>query len=188
MLHVGARIPFDDNLGLGLRFAWGFTEFRRAESFAKAGYDVGEWSTHAYRDVYNWAAIKDDARAFRWVGAFFAFAVLWIPYIVAGAIYVLAPFATTTYLQADLTFNYDVGSDRKGTGPYFKGGVGLFTFLHPHYDTLHGGMGPTLGAGVRIGGADISVNGLWSPSILHGESHGEHTNVWISSFAIGVSN
>jgi len=188
MLHLASRIPFDDHLGVGIRFAWGLTEFRRFESWTKAGYDVGEWSTHAYRDVYQWAAHPaDEWRALRWMGAFFAFCVLWMPYIVSGAIYLLSPLAPTTYLEADVTFNVDVGTDRAGSGPYFKGGLALLGALHPHYNTMLGGLGPTAGIGFRAGKVDLGVHGTWSPPGLHGESHGESTHILISTFSLGVS-
>jgi hypothetical protein len=186
-LHVATRIPFEQNLGIGLRFAWGLTEFRRMDEFAKPAYDIGKWTTNAYVDVYNWAAIKDDARLFRWMGAFFAFAVLWMPYIVSGVIYALTPLAPTTYLEGDLTFNYDVGTDKLGTGPYFKGGLAALAYLHPRTDKLFGGLGPTAGFGVRVGKADIGIQGTWLPPKLHGDNPGETTSVFIGSLLVGVS-
>jgi hypothetical protein len=185
VLQVAADVPLDDHFGLGVRFAWGLTEFRRFEDFAHAGYDIGKWATHAYRDVYNWAAEKDDAQSLKVMGAFFAFAVLWMPYIVAGLAYAFAPIATTTYLEADITADYNFGTDAHASGPYLKGGLGLVGFLHPQYDTLLGGVGPTAGFGLRAGKLDVSVNGTWLP--LHGETRGEHSNVFISSLLLGIN-
>jgi hypothetical protein len=186
--HVATRIPFEDNLGLGLRFAWGLTEFRRFEDFTRAGYRIGEWTTEAYKDVYHWAAEPDDWRLFRWMGGFFAFVVLWMPYLAAGVCYALSPIAPTTYLEADATLNYDFGTDRAGEGPYFKAGLGLLGYLHPRTDKLLGGLGPTAGLGVRTGKVDLGVHGTWLPPSLHGESTGERTNVFVGSLTIGVSN
>jgi hypothetical protein len=100
---------------------------------------------------------------------------------------VLAPIAPTTYLETDFTFNYDVGSDRAGTGPYFKGGLALVGYLHPKTDQLLGGLGPTAGGGIRFGKADLGIHGTWLPPMLHGDVHGEDTNVFIGSLTIGVS-
>lgn len=186
VLHANARVPFDDHYGLGVRFAWGLTEFRRFEDWAKAGYRIGEWTTNAYGDVYEWAAQKDDARGLRWMGAFFAFVVLWIPYVVAGVAYAIAPIAPTTYLETDVTFNYDFGTDPKGQGVYLKGGVGLVAFLHPEYDKLLAGMGPTIGVGLRTGSVDLGLHGTWLPPFLHGEARGERSNVFITGLTIGV--
>jgi hypothetical protein len=186
VLHANVHVPGGDHYGLGVRFAWGLTEFRRFEEWAKAGYRIGEWTTNAYKDVYEWAAQKDDARGLRWMGAFFAFVVLWIPYVVAGVAYAIAPISPTTYLEADITFNYDLGSDPKGQGLYFKGGLGLVAFFHPKYDTLHGGIGPTLGMGFRAGSVDLGLHGTYIPPGLHGETRNETSHLFITSLTLGV--
>jgi hypothetical protein len=185
VLQTASRVPIGDNFGFGLRFAWGLTEFDRFESFTKAGYRVGKWTTGAYRDVWDWAGTKDDYRTFRWMGAFFASVGLVFPLVAAGLCYIAAPVSPTTYLELDLTLNYDFSEGR--TGPYLKGGLGLVGFVDPRYDVLRGGLGPTLGVGDRFGPLDLSANVTWLADGLHGEVRGERSNIYIAGITLGFS-
>jgi hypothetical protein len=184
VLQTASRIPIGDNFGLGLRFAWGLTEFDRFEAFTKAGYRVGKWTTGAYKDVWEWAGTKDDARSLRWMGAFFASIGLFFPLVAAGLCYVAAPLAPTTYLEFDLTLNYDFAEGR--TGPYLKGGLGLVGFIDPRSGSLLGGLGPTVGVGQRVGPLDLSANVTWLADGLHGEVEGERSNIYIAGITVGL--
>lgn len=185
VLDVTTQAPIGESAGFGVRFAWGLTEFRRFEDFTRAGYRTGRWTTNAYKDVWDWAAQKDDYALFRWMGAFFAFVGLVVPYVAAGLCYLASPVAPTTYLELDATFNYGFGGDK--SGPYLKGGLGFVGYLHPRSDELRGGLGPTIGLGARFGSADVGVNATWLPTSLHGEIATEHTNIVIVGGKIAVA-
>jgi hypothetical protein len=58
-LETTGRLPLGTSAGIGLRFAWGFTEFERAEEFTDFGYSVGSWTTTAYKEVWAWSGKKE---------------------------------------------------------------------------------------------------------------------------------
>lgn len=184
-LDLDASVPLDGRLGLDVHFAWGLTEFHRFDDFTNAGYRAGAWTTKAYEDVWNWAAINNQWALFRWIGAFFAFAGLAFPYIGAGVCYVLAPVAPTTYLELDLAAIYELGD--KNANPYFKGGLGLVGYLHPLSARPSAGLGPTVAFGARLRGFDVAVQMTWLPRGLHGEDPGETTNVLIGALTMGLT-
>jgi hypothetical protein len=185
-LQVASHVPIHENMGLGLRFSWTLTEFRRTEDMTRTAYKIGRWTTTAYGDVYDWAAQKDDARLLRWMGAFFAFFGLLFPFMVSGIFYVASPLSATTALELGLTFDYAFGTDRYSSGPYLKGGLGLVGYVHPRHDKLLGGVGPTFGAGFRFGDHfDLGLNATFLPSILHGQARGENGDVVLTSVTLG---
>jgi hypothetical protein len=185
-LQLASHVPIQENMGIGIRFSWMLTEFRRTEDMTRTAYRIGRWTTNAYGDVYDWAAQKDDARLFRWMGAFFAFFGLLFPYIVSGLFYVASPFAATTALELGLTFDYSFGTDRLRSGPYLKAGLGLVGYVHPRQDKLLGGIGPTFGAGVRFGDHyDLGLNATFIPSVLHGQTDRENGDVVLTSLTLG---
>src|SRR5262249_26809556 len=143
MIEAGKNIPLVDQLDLGLRLAWGLTAWERFDKWAKAGYDIGSWTTNAYGDVYDWTEKNSgaaDTHGLRLMGGFFAFATLWIGYIVAGVAYAIAVVSPTSYLEGDLTGNYNFGESDK-LNPYVKLGVGFLGYIDPHYNNLRGGLG-----------------------------------------------
>jgi hypothetical protein len=184
-LDLDARVPLDGRLGLDFHFAWGLTEFHRFDDFTNAGYRLGQWTTKAYVDVWNWAAVNDQWEVFRWMGAFFAFVGLAFPYIGAGVAYVLAPVAPTTYLEIDLAPVYELGD--KNVNPYLKAGLGFVGYWHPVSGRPSLGLGPTAGFGARVRGFDFSAEVTWLPHGLHGEDPGESTNVVVGGITIGLT-
>ena len=184
VFHVAPRFPIGDHYGLGLRFAYGMTGWDRTEDVARSGYKVGRWTTHAYRDVWDWAGEgEDNTRGLRVIGAFFAFIGLVFPYVVAGMFYLAAPFAASSYGEVDATFHWEPADDPK-QGPYLKGGVALAAYVHPDTGRLYGGLGPNLGFGYRVGNVSLGVVGTFLPNGFHGSARAEH--VLIGSFTIGV--
>ncbi len=197
VLEFGRTVPLTEQLDFGLRLALGLTEWERFTKWAKAGYDVGAWTTEAYEDTYNWTRKHSGApstHGLRILGAGFAFLALSIGYVVAGVAYATAVFAPTTFLETDLTANYNFADfkdlkSKKGVNPYLKGGLGMMAFIHPDHGTLLGALGPTFGAGVRLGGGlHLGMNVTWSPPPLHGEARGGSTHIVTSGLTIGVQN
>lgn len=181
-------LPLGERVGLGLRAAWGLTEFHRFEDFARAGYRVGKWTTTAYGDVWEWATVSDDAAAFRLVGGVFASVLLLFPYLVAAGMYALAPVSPTTYLETDVTAVVHLAPDaRDGVVPYLKPGLALAAVLAPRSDRLVGGAGPTLGLGVRSGHLDVAIKGTWLPPYLHGEGGRGRSHIVLTGVTLGYS-
>jgi hypothetical protein len=184
MFHVAARAPIADHFGLGFRFAYGLTGWDRVQDLARPGYSVGKWTTHAYRDVWNWAGEGEkDTRLLRYFGAFFAFAGLLIPLVIAGTFYVAAPFAASSIGEFDATFHWEPSSDPK-QGPYLKGGLGLVGYIHPRTGHAYGGLGPNLGFGYRADNIILGVVGTFLPYGAHGGEVPEH--ILVGAATIGL--
>lgn len=184
VFQVAPRFPIGDHYGIGLRFAFGMTGWDRTVDVARPGYKIGRWTTHAYSDVWDWAGEGEkDTRGLRFIGAFFAFIGLIVPYVFAGMFYIAAPFAASSYGEADLTFHWEPGDDPK-QGPYLKGGLALAAYVHPDSGHLFGGLGPNVGFGYRAGSVSLGLVGTFLPYGLHGNDTAEH--IFIGSLTIGV--
>jgi hypothetical protein len=153
-------------------------------AFACAAWIVASYATPALAD--SPAAVQDQWELFRWIGAFFAFVGLAFPYIGAGACYLVAPVAPTTYLELDLAGVYELGDE--SANPYVKAGLGMVGYLHPASDRPNGGIGPTVGFGARLRRLDVSAHLTWLPRYLHGEDPGEQTNVVIGGLTVGITH
>lgn len=183
-LHSGFHLA--DDFKLNLRFNWGLTEFHRAGALIETANVIGEWTTGAYATVWEWGLKKDEYVLFRLFGSLFASVGLLMPYAVAGALYVLSPFAPTTYLGCDLTGSYHLGDD--DLNAFVEAGLGLVSFIHPKYGGLYGGVGPTVGFGAKLGFVTIGVHGTWSPPGAHGEPTGSGSNVYVGGLTATFGN
>ncbi len=184
VLESSTRWPLGDSAGIGTRVAWGLTEWDRFTAFTDAGYAIGRWTTHAYRDVWRFAS-ADTEQPFRAMGGFFGFAFLLFPYMLAGTAYVLAPFATTTYLELDVTGSYEFADASAEVVPYLGAGVGFAAWLHPRTDEPYGGLGPTLAVGLRFERLDLALKSTWFPPYAHGEAGSGLTSVVTSALTVG---
>lgn len=183
-LHTGA--PILEHWRANFRFNWGLTEFHRAGKLIETANDIGAWTTGAYVSVFEWSTTKDEYALFRVMGSIFAYVGLIVPYAVAGVFYIMSPFAPTTYLGCDITGSYQIGDeDLHG---YVEGGVGLVSYVHPKYGGLYGGVGPTLGVGVKLGFVNVGVHGTWSPPGAHGEPLSQKSNVYVGGLTATFGN
>lgn len=183
LLDLDATAPVGETGIFGLRLAWGLTEFRRTVEFARAGYQLGRWTAHAYEDVVNWAGQDSKDQGGRILLTIFPFMFLLAPLAVAGSLYLLAPFAATTYLELDAAGGIDLS--RGGIGPYFKGGLGFLGYLHPSSNRLYGGIGPTASVGVKIERFDVGIKGTWVPGIFQGDP--SHQNLFTAGLSFGIA-
>jgi hypothetical protein len=194
VLEVAKTVPVADRFDFGFRFAWGFTAWDRFPKWAKAGYDVGKWTTTAYEDTYNWTRKRGadgdsdpNTHGLRLTGGLVAMAFLWLGYVVSGITYLAAVVSPTTWMEIDLTGGYNFGD--KDVNPYLKAGIGLMGFIHPEHGTLLGGVGPTFGGGIKIGSAlHLGANVTWSPPPLHGEARSGQSHLLVGGLTIGVQN
>ena len=114
------RVPIGEQYGFGVRLAYGLTGWQRTEDTAKKAYNVGRWTTKGYRDTWNWAGEgDDDTRTLKAIPAFFGFVLLVIPLVISGVMYVVSPFAASSYGELDATFHWEPSEDPK-IGPYIK--------------------------------------------------------------------
>lgn len=186
VLQAGARVPIGDHYGFGFRFAYGMTGWDRTEDVARRGYKIGRWTTQAYGDVWDWAGEGEESeRSLRYFAAFFGFIGLIFPYALAGMIYMVSPFAASSYGEVDATFDWEPGDDPK-YGPYLKGGLGLMAYVHPDTGHLYGGLGPTFGLGYRADTVRLGVIGTLLPSGAHGGDATEH--ILVGSFTVSVAH
>ncbi|MBM4373622.1 MAG: hypothetical protein FJ095_00945 [Deltaproteobacteria bacterium] len=186
-LESTGRLALGTSAGVGLRFAWGFTEFERARTFSDFGYSLGSWTTKAYKDVWAWSG-KKEWQPFRAIGGGFAFVGLAFPLLVAGSAYALAPLSTTTYLELDATGSYEFEDDgSSGVVPYIAGGLGVVGYLHPRTAEFLAGLGPTSSIGARFGRLDVGLRTTWIPPYLHLETSDSRTNVVIATLNVGFN-
>jgi hypothetical protein len=174
VFQAAPRFPIGDHFGIGLRFAYGLTGWSRMEDVTHAGYSVGKWTTHAYRDVWSWVGEGDkDDEAGRGILAFFGSIFLVAPLVLAGALYAVSPLAASSYAETDLTFDWEPADDPKA-GPYLKGGIGLMAYVHPDNAHLYGGLGPNAGFGYRADNVSVGLVGTFLPYGAHGGTKAEH--------------
>jgi hypothetical protein len=190
-LQYSSARPLAESFDFGTRLAWGLTDWERSGKWANAGVSIGEWTTRAYVNTYNWTKKRGgdgkadpNTHALRWMGGSMAMCFLWMGYAVAGVAFLIVPFAPTTFLELDLTGNYRMGSDK--VEPYLKAGLGLFAFFHPVHNTLVGAVGPTAGTGVRVGELDIGLNATWSPPLAHGEARAGDSHIITGGLVVGL--
>lgn len=178
--------PILEHWRANFRFNWGLTEFHRTEKLVETANGIGEWTTGAYASVFEWSTTKDDYALFRIMGSIFAYVGLLVPYAVAGVFYIMSPFAPTTYLGCDITGSYQLGDD--DVHGYLEAGVGLVSYVHPKYGGLYGGVGPTLGVGVKLDFVNIGAHGTWSPPGAHGEPTSQSSNVYVGGLTATFGN
>ncbi|HVY28308.1 MAG TPA: hypothetical protein VHB79_17245 [Polyangiaceae bacterium] len=184
-LESNTVYPVAGRWGIGVRLGWGLTEWDRFDKWTSAGRSIGGWTTTAYSDVYHWSIKEDEYTLFRVIGSIYAYIGLLFPLIAAGVCYVGAIFSPTTFLEAAVTANYDFGGPQ--LGPFIELGLGATAFIHPKYDNLRGGIGPTFGGGVHMGHVRIGAHMTWSPHLLHGEASGGRSDVYLGGLTIGFT-
>lgn len=183
LLDLDATAPVGESGIFGLRLAWGLTEFRRTVEFARAGYELGRWTAHAYEDVVNWAGEDSKDQGGRILLSIFPMMFLIVPFALAGSLYMLAPFAASTYVELDAAGGLDLS--RGGVGPYFKGGLGFLGYLHPTSNRLYGGIGPTAAVGFKIERFDVGIKGTWVPGVFQGDV--AHQNLFTAGLSFGLA-
>jgi hypothetical protein len=183
-IESNSVFPVAGRWGVGLRFAWGMTEFQRFKPWTHTGYVIGKWTTTAYADVARWSVHGGKYELFTLFGSIFAYMGLLVPLMVSGLCYMAAVIAPTTFLETALTANYDFGDGH--IGPFVQAGLGAVAFVHPTLGKLRGGLGPAIGSGLHFGPARLAVHLTWSPPYLHGEPGGGVSSVFVGGFTIGI--
>ena len=183
-IESNSVFPVAGRWGVGLRFAWGMTEFQRFGPWTHTGYTIGKWTTTAYADVARWSVRGGKYELFTLFGSIFAYVGLMFPLMLSGLCYMAAVIAPTTFLETALTANYDFGDGH--IGPFVEAGLGAVAFVHPTLGKLRGGMGPAIGSGLRVGPLRLGAHLTWSPPHLHGEPGGGVSQVFVGGFTIGV--
>ena len=181
-LQWRAGWPISNRWRFNLGMTWGLTEFRRTTTLWNAGVALGAWTTRAYRDVHEWS----QGNALRELGAMFGYFGLIFGYFGSAVLFILGPFASTTYLQLDAVTSHHF--NRGKNGPFAEVGVGLFAYLHPLVDTPGAGLGPLVGLGVRTGAVRLGTRIMWSPPGAHVEPDGERSNIVTVSAVVGFGH
>jgi hypothetical protein len=204
-LEFARMKPVSERADVSFRFAWGLTAWDRFRRWSGAAYDIGAWTTEAYRDVYGWMGKRssaDDAphgdgdadgkksdptQVFRIAGGSIAMVFLALGYVASGFTYAASVIAPTTWMEIDVAGNYNLGD--KTFNPYLKGGLGMMAFLHPEHGTLVGGVGPHFGGGLRVGSfLHLGLSATWSPPPLHGEARSGRSHLLVGSFTVGTQH
>jgi hypothetical protein len=185
-IESNSVFPIAGRWGVGLRFAWGMTEFQRFKPWTHTGYTIGKWTTTAYGDVARWSVRGGKYELFTLFGSIIAYVGLLVPLMISGLCYMAAVIAPTTFLETALTANYDLGDGR--IGPFVEAGLGVVAFVHPTLGKLRGGLGPAIGSGLRFGPARLGAHLTWSPPHLHGEPGGGLSSVFVGGFTVGIAS
>ena len=185
-LESNSVFPIAGRWGVGLRFAWGMTEFQRFEPWTHTGYTIGKWTTTAYGNVARWSVTGGKYELFYFVGSIFAYMGLLFPLMLSGICYMAAVIAPTTFVETALTASYDFGDGH--VGPFVEAGLGVVGFVHPRLGTLRGGVGPAIGSGLHFGPVRLGAHLTWSPPHLHGEPGGGLSSVFVGGFTIGLGS
>lgn len=201
-LEFARMKPVSEHADVSFRFAWGLTTWDRFQRWSGTAYDMGAWTTEAYRDVYGWMGKRkssdphgqtdesknsDPTQTFRIMGGSIAMVFLVLGYVASGFTYAASVVAPTTWMEIDLAGNYNLGS--KNFDPYLKGGIGALAFIHPKHGTLVGGIGPHFGAGFRVGSfLHVGANATWSPPPFHGEARDGRSHLLVGSLTFGTQN
>jgi hypothetical protein len=203
-LEFARMKPVSERADVSFRFAWGLTAWDRFRRWSGAAYDIGAWTTEAYRDVYGWMSKRsaeggtshgsggtdekkksDPTQVFRLAGGSIAMVFLALGYVVSGFTYAASVVAPTTWMEIDVAGNYNFGD--RVFNPYLKGGLGMVAFVHPGHGTLVGGVGPHLGGGFRVGSfLHLGLSATWSPPSLHGEARSGRSHLLVGSFTVGT--
>jgi hypothetical protein len=190
-LDIIGATPIAGPVDFGTRFSWGLTDWERAGRWASAGVAVGKWTNGAYVSAYKFTrkhgvrgTSSPDTHGLRMMGGGIAMGFLWLGYVIAGVAFVGAVVAPTTVLEVDFTGNFVLSEG--DVSPYLKAGVGLMAFWHPEHHNLVGGIGPNVGAGIRVGPLHVGAAGTWSPPGLHGEFRDGHSHLFTGALTVGL--
>jgi hypothetical protein len=177
----GGRFPLHDRIALNAGVTWGLTSFDRTGEWWEEARKVGSWTTRAYGNVTEWAREGDeDDEAFRFIAAFYAYIGLLFPYAVSGIMYVLGPFAATSYLDFHMEATFHLFETRKG--PYAGAGLGTAAIIFPIEREMKGAVGPSINLGFDFGWFGIEARGFYSPPYLHGEPSLYRTDIFTGQF------
>jgi hypothetical protein len=176
LLRIDGRVA--PRIGLGLTFTWGLMDWDRAGEYIAAGNRAGSWTTDKFAQVERWATKKDsnpkqDTRALRLVGAFFADLFLGMSYIAVPACYVGSAGGATSFLQLDGTVSVHLSENARDDG-FVELGVGAAT-LPSVQSEWRNAFGPVVGVGMRFGSFRVGTRALWSPRGLNEDPFGGTT-------------
>lgn len=180
-LGGGGRFPLHEHVALSAGVTWGLTSFDRTGEWWEEARKVGSWTTRAYGNVTKWAGEGDqDDDGFRYMAAFYAYIGLLFPYAISGVMYILGPFAATSYVDFHMEATFHLFETRKG--PYVGAGLGTAAIIFPTEREMKGAFGPTFNLGYDFGWFGLEARGFYSPPYLHGEPGINRTDVFTGQF------
>lgn len=175
-MGAGGRFPFHDRMAINAGVTWGLTSFDRTGEWWEEARKIGRWTSNAYANVTEWAGEGEDDEALRYMAAFYAYIGLLFPYAVSGIMYIVGPFAATSYLDFHMEATFHLFETRNG--PYVGGGLGTAAVIFPIEREMKGALGPSLNLGYDFGWFGIEARGFYSPPHLHGEPSVYRTDVF----------
>lgn len=179
-LGGGGRFPFHERMALNAGVTWGLTTFDRTGKWWEEARRIGSWTTRAYGNVTEWVVEGEDDNAFRAVAALYAYIGLLFPYAVSGMMYILGPFAATSYVDFHMEATFHLSETR--SGPYVGAGLGTAAIIFPIEREMKGAFGPTLNLGCDFGWFGVEARGFYSPPYLHGEPSIYRTDIFTGQF------
>ncbi len=175
-MGAGGRFPFHHRMAINAGVTWGLTSFDRTGEWWEEARKIGRWTSRAYANVTEWAGEGEDDDALRYIAAFYAYVGLLFPYAVSGIMYIIGPFAATSYVDFHMEATFHLLETRRG--PYVGAGLGIAAVIFPVEREMKGALGPSFNLGYDFGWFGIEGRGFYSPPYLHGEPGFYRTDVF----------
>lgn len=180
--------PLVRHFGVGLRFGWALTSWKRTERVARPGYKLASLITEGLGNV--WGELGERHRIDEEVGIGFAAVVITIfaiiPYAIAGAFYLVSPLAATSSFETAATFDVWPGHDPRRT-PYLGAGGAAMLYVLPDTGRAFGGVGPTASLGYRFGNISLGLVGTWLPHGGHGrDASTPNAHIFTSTLTLSI--
>lgn len=183
LLDYRGEVPITASLQLNLMLSAGITRPQNTLAMLQWGVRHGEWTTHAFVDVTEWAGRGiEETRVFRYMGAFSAYTFLVLSYAVVPVVWALSPFAAVGHVLAGPTVSWH--SDAVAPNGFVELGVGGALYGHPMAHVPQAGMGPMAGVGMQAGKQTVGLRVLVSPPGLHSDGVSWRETMVATSFVV----
>lgn len=153
-------------VGYGVTFTWGLTDWDRAREWIDAGNRAGSWTTDRFAEVEAWVrrGKRNDTQGLRLIGAMFADLFLVASYAAVPFCYVGSVGGATSHLQLDATASIHLGEGTTDGWIELGGGAAALPDRLADWRTA---VGPVFGLGMRAGALRLGARLLWSPPALN---------------------
>lgn len=165
LLEGTGEFRFNPWVGLKLRASWALTEWDRTLLAIQHGVAAGSWTAGAFSTVGQWLVSDKAWFLLKLFPALFAFTFLTFGFMYAGLVFLLSPFAATSYIQLGVAASGHLPLDN-GVDLFAEAGLGAMMYWHPRTQFIRMAFGPTLGVGLTVRRISVAVHGMWSPPVM----------------------
>lgn len=166
---VAGEVHVHHESGFTLRFVGDvtLTDFERTTEWAKAGYDVGEFSVNGFKDVTSWVGRGNEngTTVARALVSIFAYTFLTLTLFISGVLYLGSPLGSITTIHTGVSggYRHQVG----GLTLHGDSGFGHVIFFDPADNKGYSGWAPSLAMGFDLNGLGFGLRAMVSPKSMH---------------------